>query len=51
MTLDPIPAHPPIDGPFWTVVVPAALLVVATAATWLLYRRFSTREGGRSGGC
>jgi len=47
VTLDPIPARPPIEGPFWTVVVPSALLVVATLATWLLYRRFSTRQGER----
>jgi hypothetical protein len=45
VTLDPIPAKPPIDGPLWTVVLPAAILVVATLATWLLYRRFS--EEGR----
>lgn len=39
--LQPLPAEPPIGGPFWTVVVPALLLAVATTATWLLYRRFS----------
>ena len=39
--LPPIPAEPPIGGPFWSVVVPAALLAVAFIATWLLYRRFS----------
>ncbi len=36
-----IPAEPPIDGPFWTIVVPAALFGLALAATVLLYRRFS----------
>ena len=39
--LQPIPAEAPIGGPFWTVVVPAALFAVAFLATWLLYRRFS----------
>jgi len=39
--LPPIPAEPPIGGPFWSVVVPAALLAVSFIATWLLYRRFS----------
>lgn len=39
--LQPLPADPPIGGPFWSVVVPALLLGVATTATWLLYRRFS----------
>jgi hypothetical protein len=37
----PIPADPPIDGPFWTYVLPAALFLVAFLATWGLYRRFS----------
>jgi len=39
--IPPIPAEPPIGGPFWSVVVPAALFTVAFIATWLLYRRFS----------
>ena len=39
--LDPIPAEPPIGGPLWTIVVPAALFAVALLATVLLYRRFS----------
>jgi len=39
--IPPIPAEPPIGGPFWTIVVPAALFAVAFIATWLLYRRFS----------
>jgi hypothetical protein len=42
----PIPAQPPISGPLWSIVVPAALFVVTFVATWLLYRRFS-RERGR----
>jgi hypothetical protein len=37
----PIPAEPPIGGPFWTVVVPGLLFATAFVATWLLYRRFS----------
>ncbi len=39
-----IPASPPIGGPFWTIVVPAALLVLSIGATWLLYRSFSGGE-------
>ena len=39
-----IPAKPPITGPFWTIVVPAALLVVSIVATWMLYRSFSRTE-------
>lgn len=43
-----IPAEPPIGGPLWSVAVPALLLVVAVAATVLLYRHFARR--GTSGG-
>jgi hypothetical protein len=32
---------PPLTGSFWSLVVPAALLVVSVAATWLLYRHFA----------
>lgn len=39
--MDPIPASSPIGGPLWSVVVPALLLLVATAATWILYRHFA----------
>ena len=46
---EPLPATPPIDGPIWTYVVPAALLLVASAGTWLLYRRFSSEERGHEG--
>lgn len=51
MTWTPLPADPPIDGPFWSVVVPAALLAVSTAATWLLYRMFAggSDDDGRDG--
>jgi hypothetical protein len=41
-----LPAETPIGGPLWTYVVPALLLLVASAGTWLLYRRFSSQEGG-----
>ena len=37
----PIPAEPPIGGPFWTLVVPAVLFAIAFLATFLLYRRFA----------
>jgi hypothetical protein len=42
--LQPLPAEPPIGGPIWTVVVPAALLVVAIWGTWLLYRHFAKED-------
>ena len=45
--MTPLPAKPPIGGPLWSVVVPALLLLVATAATWLLYRHFA-RKGDDS---
>jgi hypothetical protein len=47
MSLQPIPATPPLSGPFWTLVVPAALFVVAFVATFLLYRHFA-RDPNRS---
>ena len=48
-TGEPLPAAPPIGGPVWTYVVPALLLLVASTGTWLLYRRFSSKEGGHEG--
>jgi hypothetical protein len=44
--MTPIPAEPPIGGPFWTLVLPALLFAVAFLATFLLYRHFS-RDGER----
>jgi hypothetical protein len=41
MTPQPIPAEPPLSGPLWTLIVPAALFLVAFLATWALYRRFA----------
>jgi hypothetical protein len=43
-TLRPLPAEAPIDGPFWTHVVPVLLFGVALAATLMLYRHFSGRD-------
>ena len=40
----PLPAEPPIGGPFWSYVAPALLLLLATAGTFLLYRHFARRE-------
>ncbi len=37
----PLPASSPIGGPFWSYVVPAALLAVAFLGTLLLYRHFA----------
>ncbi len=46
-SLPPLPAEPPIRGPFWTLVVPALLLIGSSLATWGLYRKFARREGPR----
>jgi hypothetical protein len=46
VTVDAIPAAPPIGGPFWTVVVPAILFSIALVATFLLYRHFASKPGG-----
>jgi len=40
----PLPAKPPIGGPIWTIVVPAALLIVSIWGTWMLYRHFAREE-------
>lgn len=40
----PLPAEPPIGGPLWSYVVPAALLAVAAFGTFMLYRHFARRE-------
>jgi len=40
---EPLPADPPIGGFVWSIVVPAILFVVASSATWLLYRHFAGR--------
>jgi hypothetical protein len=42
----PLPVTSPIGGPFWSYVVPAALLALAFVGTLLLYRHFARREGG-----
>lgn len=39
--LDPLPAEPPVSGPVWGIVVPAALFLVALVSTVLLYRHFA----------
>lgn len=39
-----LPSTPPISGPIWTIVVPAALLLVSIWGTWLLYRHFSREK-------
>jgi len=43
MNVPPIPADPPIGGSLWSVLVPAALLLVAALATGWLYRHFARR--------
>ena len=32
--LEPLPAEPPIGGPFWTIAVPALLFLVSATATF-----------------
>ncbi len=43
-TRQPLPAEPPIDGPGWTVWVPAALFLVAAFGTWALWRHFADKD-------
>jgi hypothetical protein len=47
--LEPIPVISPIDGAFWTWVVPPLVFAVALLATWALYRRFSSQPPGDDG--
>ena len=42
----PLPAEPPIGGPIWTILIPAALFLGSFLGTYLLYRRFSKVEVG-----
>jgi hypothetical protein len=42
----PMPAQPPIGGPFWTWVVPVLLFLTAFVATWMLYRHFAKDAKG-----
>jgi hypothetical protein len=44
MSLQPLPAGPPLAGPFWSLVVPGLLFAVSFLATWLLYRHFARTE-------
>ncbi len=43
--IDQLPAEPPIDGPLWSLLVPALLFAVAFGATFMLYRHFTDRDG------
>jgi hypothetical protein len=45
--MTPIPAEPPISGPFWTLLLPALLFALSFFATWMLYRRFSSKSERR----
>ena len=47
--MSPIPAQPPMGGVFWSVIVPAALLLFTFWATYLLYRHFAGRSAGDKG--
>jgi hypothetical protein len=40
----PLPAQSPIDGPLWSLVIPALLLLVTALGTFMLYRHFAKRE-------
>ncbi len=42
-TMAPLGVESPISGFFWTWVLPVLLFVIATGATWMLYRHFSKR--------
>lgn len=40
----PLPPGPPMEGPGWTVFVPALLFLVAAAGTWALWRHFADQD-------
>ena len=40
----PLPAGPLLDGPGWTIVVPAVLFLVSAFGTWALWRRFADED-------
>lgn len=42
----PLASEPPIQGPGWTVVVPAILFLVTAAGTWALWRHFADQDDG-----
>lgn len=39
-----LPAAPPLDGPGWTVVVPAILFLISAFGTWALWRHFADED-------
>ena len=41
MNLQPIPADPPIGGPFWSLIVPILVFGGSLASTYLLFRHFA----------
>ena len=45
--MTPIPAEPPIGGPFWSMILPALLFLASVLATYLLYRHFAGRDPGK----
>jgi hypothetical protein len=40
----PLPAAPPLDGPGWTVMVPAILFLISAFGTWALWRHFADED-------
>ena len=46
-TRAPLPVGPPISGPLWTIVIPAILLLVSVAGTWMLWDHFANKGGGK----
>jgi len=47
---DVLPFEPPIGGLVWSVVIPAALLLVAFLGTFFLYRHFAGKDDTGSTG-
>jgi len=43
--MSPLPADPPIEGPLWTIAIPALLFVGSFLGTYFLYKRFAKAEG------
>jgi hypothetical protein len=41
--MNELPAEPVLSGVLWTWIVPGLVFAVALAATWFLYRHFSSQ--------
>ena len=40
----PLPQGPAMEGPGWSVAIPAVLFIVSAAGTWALWRHFADQD-------